>query len=65
MVLGPLVTSHCLRIFFYDFVVFVSLYFCFSLMFNGYIQSHFPEETDEESTSKLSPIGAVMGFLYA
>ena len=38
---------------------------CFSLMFNGYIQSHFPEETDDESTSKLSPIGAVMGFLYA
>jgi len=31
----------------------------------AYIQSHFPEETDEENTSKLSPIGAVMGFLYA
>eukprot|EP00026_Physarum_polycephalum_P007360 Phypoly_transcript_07419.p1 GENE.Phypoly_transcript_07419~~Phypoly_transcript_07419.p1 ORF type:complete len:537 (+),score=55.41 Phypoly_transcript_07419:76-1611(+) len=31
----------------------------------AYIQSHFPEETDEGNTSQISPIGAVMGFLYA
>jgi hypothetical protein len=34
------------------------------LISGTYIQSHFPEE-GEENVSKISPIGAMMGFLYA